>query len=358
MHHTFAKLSLAISLSASIALAHTATAAPAINDQPLKIKTHGGLSVATVDDAYSVQLGGRLQWDYNRSELDGAVDENDLNIRRARIFVQGKVTDDWSYKLEFNVDENEGGTPEDLFITYNGWGKAARLAIGKQRVLFGLEDFISSNDNSALERAAITERYSIGRQDSVRLFGEFNKLYYSVSVYEEAGAADDNDFSVSARTAYTPVVSGDMLVHLGFAVKDTAAESQGVGVEFAVNLSSFHFQSEYFEEEQSDVVSSGFYLQAGYILTGEVRPYKGGKFGRVKPNSGSAWEIFTRYEQGDGDYGDIELGRVDATAYTIGVNWYAHENVRLGVNYSAGESEALASNEDGEEFRARVQLTF
>ena len=102
---------------------------------------------------------------------------------------------------------------------------------------------------------------------------------------------------------------------------------------------------------------SGYYLQAGYFLTGESRPYSGGKFKRPKPEGkGGAWEIVARYEDGDGNHSDIELGADDATAYTLGVNWYAHKNVKFGVNYTDGESNT--SDDDGSEFRVRFQLTF
>jgi phosphate-selective porin OprO/OprP len=112
----------------------------------------------------------------------------------------------------------------------------------------------------------------------------------------------------------------------------------------------FHIQAEYVDAEFGGDDLSGYYVQAGYVLTGETRPYSGGKFKRVKPEAKTgAWEVVARYEDGDGDYSDIELGRTDATAYTLGLNWYAHENLRLGVNYS---------DDDGNEFRVRFQLTF
>ncbi|MGK0439290.1 MAG: phosphate-selective porin [Paracoccaceae bacterium] len=38
------------------------------------------------------------------------------------------------------------------------------------------------------------------------------------------------------------------------------------------------------------------------------------------------------------------------------MNWYAHENVRFGLNYTDGEDNL--SNDDGNELRVRFQLTF
>jgi len=350
-----------ITTAVAAALMSTAASAGTVTTDgtDLKIKTKGGLEVKTADGDYSIQIGGRIQWDYNHAALNDVTDEDDLNIRRARIFAKGKVAGDWSYKAQFNIGEGNGGTPEDLYITYGGWGKAAKLSVGKQRVVFGLEDLTSSNDITALERSGITEQYGVARQDSIRLHGEVGSAYYSISAYEDSAAPADDDFGLSARVAYVPVKSDDMLIHLGLGYTERGGDRNATGIEFAGNFGSFHVQSEFFEEEQAGVDRDGYYVQAGWIMTGETRPYKDGKFKRVKPNSDSgAWELFARLEEGDGNHGDIELGSVDASAYTVGVNWYANSNVRFGANYSEGESNVPGSDDEGEEFRVRLQLTF
>ncbi|NNJ71710.1 MAG: ATPase, partial [Enterobacterales bacterium] len=306
-----------------------------------------------------VQIGGRIQWDYNHSELNGVTDEDDFNTRRARIYAKGNIGDDWSYKAQFNIGNNNGGTPEDLYITYGGWGKAAKVSIGNQRVVFGLEDFTSSNDITALERSGITEQYGVARQNSVRLHGQIGDAYYSVSAFEDDGAPSNDDFGLSGRVAYVPVKSDDMLIHVGAGFTQRGGDREAVGLEFAANFGAFHVQSEYFDESQAGTDRDGYYIQAGWLLTGETRPYKDGKFKRVKPNADSgAWEVFVRMEEGDGNHSDIELGRVDASAYTLGVNWYVANNVRLGMNYSDGDSNEAGSVDSGEEFRVRLQLTF
>ena len=87
------------------------------------------------------------------------------------------------------------------------------------------------------------------------------------------------------------------------------------------------------------------------------RPYKDGVFKRIKPMATSgAWELVARYEAGDGDFGDVELSETDASAYTVGLNWYATNNARLGVNYTVGDSEV--NSDEGKELRARIQYVF
>lgn len=325
----------------------------------LVIKTKGGFEAKTVDGDYSFALGGRIQWDYNQAKLNGDTDEDDMSIRRARIFAKGTIASDWSYKAQFNIGNGNGGTPEDLYIRYTGWGKGLQLTVGKQRVLFGLEDYISSNDIAALERSGITEQYGIGRQDSIRVHGKQGAVYYSVSAFEDGAATSDNDFGIAGRVAMTPIATDDTLLHIAAGYADRADDRKAANLEVAGNIGSVNLQAEYFDEEQGDVDRDGFYAQAAWAITGEIRPYKDGKFKRLKPSADTgAWEVFARYEDGDGNHSDIELGRVDAEAYTVGVNYYANNNIRIGMNYSEGESQETGSSDEGEEFRLRLQLTF
>ena len=327
----------------------------------LVIKTKGGLEVATTDKEYSIKVGGRIQYDYNRAEENGVADEDQFDVRRARLFVSGTIKD-WSYKSQFNVDS---GGAEDLYIRYNGWGKQAKLTVGRQKMPFGLEELTSSKDISMLERSAITEAYAIGRADGVQLSGKNGAFTYAISGFEadvtdDGADADGNgdDFGLAARGTFAPINEGDTVVHVGVAYQNRNDDLDAFGVELAGVLGPLHGQFEYVDADLGSAGDAdGYYVQVGYVITGEQRPYKDGKFKRIKPNSDSgAWEIVARYEDGDGNYSDIELGETDATSWGLGVNWYVNNSVRVGINYTDGEDEN--SSDDGEEFRARLQLTF
>ena len=338
-----------IKLIAALIAASAVSVAPAANAE-VKVSTKGGLKVTSGD--YKFQFGGRVMYDFNKSELNGETDENDFDLRRGRLYAKGNIAKDWAFKSQFNVD---GGGFEDLYIRYTGFGKGANITIGNQKMPFGLEELTSSKDISILERSAITERYAVGRAEGIKLHGKAgDNASYAIGVFTD----DEKDADVGFAARYTKAFKGDnSLVHLGVAYKDINDDS-ALGVEGAFASGPFHVQAEYVDgEEGSNDDLSGYYLQAGYILTGESRPYKGGKFKRVKPEGkGGAWELVARYEDGDGNHSDIELGRDDASAFTLGLNWYAHKNVKLGVNYTDGESNT--SSNDGSEFRVRFQLTF
>ncbi|NND00033.1 MAG: ATPase [Gammaproteobacteria bacterium] len=319
----------------------------------VQVSTKGGLQVTSGE--YEFKFGGRIMYDYNKSEKNGVTDEDGFDLRRGRVYASGKIGGNWSFKTQFNVD---GGGAEDLYLRYAGWGKAANVTIGKQKVPFGLEALISSKDISVLERSAITELYSIGRAESIQLHGDLGvNSTYAVSAFaQDQEGTDDDEIGFAARYTIAPINTDTSLVHLGLAYRDIA-DSDAFGVELAAASGSFHIQAEYADGDFAAESLSGYYVQAGYIFTGESRPYKSGVFKRVSPSSSSgAWEAVVRYEDGDGNHSDIELGRTDASAYTVGLNWYAHKNVKLGVNYTDGDDKL--DDDDGSEFRVRFQLTF
>ena len=79
-------------------------------------------------------------------------------------------------------------------------------------------------------------------------------------------------------------------------------------------------------------------------------------FKRVKPSSPKgAWEVVARFEDGDGKYSDVGLATTDGEQTTLGLNYYANSNVRLGVSYMDGEE---ANGTSGDEVRARLQYAF
>jgi len=322
------------------------------NENDIVVNIKGPIEITSSEGHYSAKLGGRIQWDYNYAELNGVADEDDFSIRRARLYLSGNVKD-WSYKVQFNVGNNNGGLPEDLYIRYNGWGKQAVLTVGKQKEPFGLESLESSKDISYLERSAITEAYAPGRNEGIQFSGQQGDVTYAVGIFEDDSVGDGA--AVTGRVTYSPIKSSDQVLHLGLAYSNRAADVDMTGVELAYSKGPYHLQAEYVTSDNLGVSSDGLYVQAGWIITGETRPYKSGVFKRVKPGGSSgAWEVVVRYEDGDGNYSDEELGNTDATSYGIGLNYYINNIIRVGVTYT--DAKDNLSNDTGSEFRSRLQI--
>jgi phosphate-selective porin OprO/OprP len=86
----------------------------------------------------------------------------------------------------------------------------------------------------------------------------------------------------------------------------------------------------------------GYYVSAGYILTGERRSYKPGEWTGVKPswpvgqNGFGAWELAARYSVVnliDRAGGVSGTGTGEEKNWTVGVNWYVNNAIRFMVNY-------------------------
>lgn len=399
-----------IATAAILALGSVAAAsAGSVNSDgsDIKIKTKGGFEAKTKDGKYSMAIGGRIQLDYNH--YDGVINEvedetgSDIFFRRARIQIDGKAKD-WSYKVSYNLTDT--GSIDALFVSYEGWGKLTEVTFGQQKEYFGLEDSGSSKWITAIERSLPANAFSVGKNVGIRLHGANDLITYSVGAFKENVDADDNslDYALTGRLVVRPLNTKNAVVHLGagFSLRDgefdalgarlgvrggeagtanqveaqydegVADESQLWNMEAAVLFGPWHVMAEYFAaklsavEDGPDIEATGYYLQAGWIVTGERRAYKtsSGALDKVSPNKGGgAWEVFARYD--DLDVTDSEaspLIDIDGGAgntVTLGVNWYATSNVKAALNVIHAQTDNTIGGEDGGDAVAlRLQYVF
>lgn len=115
--------------------------------------------------------------------------------------------------------------------------------------------------------------------------------------------------------------------------------------ELAVVEGPFTFQGEYLllknhtSSTVGDPLFDGFYVSAGWFLTGESRPYKfeDGLFDSVRPKGTvgkggyGAWELVARYSETDLNDGNVTGGNEDNL--TVGLNWFPTANIRLMADY-------------------------
>ena len=331
------------------------------------LSTKGGLKLSADDGSSSLQIGGRIMWDYDTTEADFTdgvdtfnVEDDDLELRRGRIKVQGHYNE-WAYKINFNVlEDGEDEGVEDMYIQYKGWGKPAVVTVGRMREPFGLEQLTSSNDITMLERSAATEAFAPGRDAGVRLSGSFdNHFTYGVGFYRDDNIDNEgvSQNKASARVTYAPINETGNVIHLGLAYQQPFSndEAEILGLEFAAVVQQFHFQAEYFNADDADLDT--FYAQAGYVIKGNPRPYKGGKFKRVNSDDGAAYEIAIRYEDGYGRYNDTGLDFGEGEQLSVGFNIYPNDIIRLGIAYMDAEIDDTIVG-DGDELRIRTQIAF
>jgi len=118
------------------------------------------------------------------------------------------------------------------------------------------------------------------------------------------------------------------------------------GAELAGSYGPVHLESEYMQAQiagkgysGSDTLQ-GFYVQGGWFLTGESRPYdvKRGTWDRLVPNKSfigsdgwGAFEVAYRYDLMDMNTLHINAGSINAG--TLGLNWYLTPRIRFMTNW-------------------------
>ena len=374
------------------------------------IKTKGGFEAKTADGTASFKIGGRMQLDYN--DYDGVInatsigdDGSDIFFRRARLELKGHYHD-WEYEMSYNLTDS--GSIDQLNTTYTGWGDMAQLTFGQQKENFGLEDTGSSKWITAMERSLPANAFDTGNNVGVKLHGANDFVTYSAGVFkQDLDNEHELDTATTARLVVRPMYGDDGLIHLG--VGYTTRESDGSGfdaidsrlgvrggndgkatkveaeytggalademevwnAELAASFGPVHAMAEYFDGELSgmggapDLDGEGYYVQLGYILTGESRSYKTGiaAFDKVKPSGpGGAWEVFARYDEldlGGNNNPMIDLTGETGNTLTLGVNWYANELVKIAFNYVHAETdEEIGGEDDGDAIVGRIQFAF
>ncbi|GLI33909.1 OprO/OprP family phosphate-selective porin [Desulforhabdus amnigena] len=381
-----------------------------------------GIRFESEDRKTEIKAGGVIQTDWAAfdpdEEVDAAFSDDDIDghgveFRRARLFVEGTIYENYEFKSEFEFAEGDVDFT-DVWLGMKNIPYVGRIRVGHQKEPFSLEELTSSKFITFMERG-LPNAFSPGRNTGLTLSNqELNGLmtwamgaFYETDDFGDS-FADFSDYQATARITGLPwyCEDGRELVHLGLSyshkfrdsdettvrfsarpeahltdarLADTGSiATDGVDLfnpEFAMVYGPFSLQGEYFQalvDSEADDYTDfyGFYVFASYFLTGEHRPYKtsSGAFDRVKPRQNfnpvkggwGAWELGVRYSRLDLNDAGITGGREQN--YTFGLNWYPNPNMRVMFNY------VLAQIEDREDlgiddadvniFESRFQVDF
>jgi len=380
-------------------------------DQDIVIGTKGGLKIGTKDKAFSFQLGGRLQWDaYYFDGLytneDGGGPSNETLLRRGRLETKGTVFTDWSYAFSVNFGTDDGGEFQDAGFAYNGF-KGHSIFLGRGKEPIGLEELTSSKSITTIERAFFNDATDTDDQSDygIRYDGWTDTFTWSTGLFnlngnvEEEGGNGDDIFAWTSRAVFKPIVTKDQVAHIGaaysirsinddraFGAATTRAGVRGgdrpvllnlpvgyvsdydgqIGLEALYIAGPASVQGEYFRRDLDganggpDADVNGFYIQAAYTITGEARGYKSASAvpDKIKPKSArGAYEVFARYDWVNADVDGSDDREV--SGIRLGLNWYANDYIRFGMNYIYADSDNLVNNdEDGNAVALRGQIAF
>lgn len=384
------------------------------NQDSVKVKTdYKGLTVESADGDFKFNVGGRIQADANFFDEDVSDLGSGAEIRRIRLRTQGTMWRVWDYKLQLDFAEGETEI-NDAYIKFNGL-KPVSFTLGHQKVPISLQSMTSSNWQVFQERALIDsflDNEDIGRRRlglNVGTHGNnwtVNGGFFGEGT-DDAGKSNEN-WGVAGRVTFAPIAEATRVVHVGGAayyrnfehdpelafsnrpeahIAGTRLVNTGViseadellllGGELSTVWGPFHAQGEYLRAEVGrenglpEPDFDGWYLQAGYFLTGESRNYEvnKGRYNRVIPKGivgqggWGAWEIAFRYSTIDLENNGFLGGEEDN--FTVGLNWWATPSLLFRANYVRAEpdpnSEATGLggiDEDVNIYTLRGQIVF
>lgn len=316
-----------------------------------------------------VTLGGRLHLDAVTFD-DGAGNESEADVRRARLELSGRIGD----VLRFRVDREFAGA--------DGWRNlwasvrpidAIEIKGGNFIVPFSMEDMQSSNDTVFVERSlASTLAPAFGLGGAVKAAGNnwtVSAGYFGDALDDAEGRAKERGDGFAGRATFAPMRGDDGFLHLGAAYEhrsfdtlDLVRFSSGPGSDLAPNLiqtgtiaspsklnnvgaelafahRSLQFQGQYIATRLSRDLGprlkfDGWYGQVSWMLTGENYQYSrssGLPSGPKLRKKRGGVELAARYSELDLDNSALDAGK--ASSISVGANWYVFSNVRLMANY-------------------------
>ncbi len=343
-------------------------------------------------------------------------------FRRLRLGALGIIDETWEWQLEVDFAENE----VDLANAYLAYlFPEGRLAAGHFKEPFSMEYATSSRYISFIERSSAADAYKVSREPGV-MYETIKPNWYGAFGVFGGGIDYDREieegWSIAGRLSFAPYLQDDGFVHIGGGFnhrengtdKDSglyeevrlrtregsrAIDARLVGrddlvgvtdytrsnLELAAGSGPWWMQAEYInvdiDLDQAEVLAElggnatsrgsltqdGYYVQAGFFLTGESKPYRAfsGDFGRLRPNqnfslgeSPGAVELAVRYSVAD-SLEHTRIGRGQKLEnWTAGVNWYLTPEIMIKGNviYHKGERDIYSAN--GTVYAVRLQYLY
>lgn len=376
-------------------------------------------------DKYVSEFGGRIMadWTFNTSQSDnyatqfGDDAEDGFEFRRLRLYAEGSVAKDISYKTQIDFAGNAVSI-KSAYLNFADVGFLPYVKIGNFKEPFSINEQTSSKYITFQSRSALTDALSQARQPGIQTgyHTPNEKVNFTIGAFNPQNTtqqdATNGSWDLSSRLT-SPVLYADegrKLVHLGLSYSlrgegagnvTTAIEPEvhkgdpemlgvnigGVdnstvtGLELATVFGPTSFQAEWANQSigrtsGSDVDLSSQYAMVSFLLTGEHRPYDpaAGDFGRIdvenpyRDGGVGAFELAARYSSTDfteakgistfGSGGAATPNEMasEMDVITLGTNWYPSAHSKVMLNYvTADQTDA---DVDADWVTTRFQVDF
>jgi phosphate-selective porin OprO and OprP len=315
-----------------------------------------------------LRIGGVLQERYQGFEQSTKF--NSFDIHRARLIIQGNVTDDWSY---YTQTELSGGSVKavDIYTTYK-IADYLKFSAGQMKIPFSLESLTSDPALEFIDRSQVVEALAgrstdvlsttgigtaaapgnqQGRDIGIQINGSFFKLNntylfdYTFGVFNGAGydvTGDNNSRKdLGGRLAIHPinnlVIGADFyngVAWYGNPAKNQKRNRGGFDARYVIG--GLSVQAEYDKGTDGSIKRDGYYGQAAYF----VLPKK--------------LQLAAKYDSYDPNKA---IGTDRANIYTGGVNYFFNNWAKFTVDYLIRHEETTTQIKNNI-LEAQLQLTF
>jgi phosphate-selective porin OprO/OprP len=159
-------------------------------DLDLNVKWKGAPELSSKDGKFKFKVRGRVMADFNHIDQDynvtGRPDVDAVELRRARLGVEGVVFYDVKYKFEADFAANEVAI-KDAYVAYAGlkpkdWG-IGEIRFGNQYVYNSIEEITSSRFITFMERPAYQEAFFLDRQIGAAILAGSEHWSFQTGIY-------------------------------------------------------------------------------------------------------------------------------------------------------------------------------
>lgn len=373
-----------------------------------------GYNLETEDGKFKLNIGARVQLDWNVSDPGGAVKDEfglrgtptGVEFRRARLSMAGLMYSIIDFKIEYDFAEGEPAA-KDVYIGMKKVPVVQYVRVGHFKEPFSLEE-MTSDDFVTFQERALPNALSPSRNTGIAIMPVFfdERMTATAGGFRETddtgyGFGSDQEYNVTARVTGLPWYAdgGGNLLHLGFAyshkfrdgdditfsqrpeshlfpvrlVNTRTIVTDGVDLinpEVALVVGPWSLQAEYMhafvaQVDNPDPDFGGFYVFGSYFLTaGDQRRYRAATgafekpipkrdFGFGEGSGWGAWEVAARYSRLDLSSENVDGGAEDNLSGQV--NWYLNPNTRIGLNYVWAHLESVG---DSNIVQGRFQVTY
>jgi len=347
------------------------------------------------DGEVRFRIGGKVQFDGTAGSGNDKYEEfyppieSDFSARRLEVYAAGRIQK-FNFNLGFEFGPDWGISDAWIEGAEGGlevWGHyLGKLRVGFMNEPFSLERQTGSYNIGLMERSLPVQTIAPGSNIGAMVHdsGPKGRFTWAAGMFS-FGQQNDNNASTSAlsltgRATYLLAYrnEGRDLLHVGLSLSsrsptggdmryrsrpearfvdyliDTGnmnvSRTKLLGLEAAAVRGPLWLQAEFIRSDVSaqsldDPTFKGSYVQVGWFLTGESKPYRtnSGTFERLRPltkytkgnpfkkRNGGAWELVGRLSRVDLTDGLVEGGEL--ADISAALSWYINATTRIELNY-------------------------